>query len=298
MNTFLGIDIGGTKCAVVLGNENGEIYKKISFETTDYETTISKILKICDELFEENVLAIGVSCGGPLNSKRGVILSPPNLPGWDNVPIVDILKNKYNRPAFLNNDANACAIAEWKWGNAKGYDNVVFLTCSTGMGAGLILNGMPYSGSCDMAGEVGHIRLHSRGHIGYHKKGSFEGCCSGGGIAQYGIGTAKEIAQAAQNGDKVAIECYKKFGWDLGRGIAYIVDILNPEVVVIGSIYQRAQDLIEKYMYQTLNKEALHESLAGLKILPAKLGDNIGDMAALGVAFDGYMRINTNLENR
>lgn len=289
MGLFLGIDIGGTKCAVVVGNENGDIIKKISFATTDYENTMQTLLKSADELFVNEILSIGVSCGGPLDSKRGVILSPPNLPGWDDVPIIDILHNKYNKPAFLNNDANACAIAEWKWGSAIGYDNVVFLTCSTGMGAGLILNGMPYSGSCDMAGEVGHIRLHSRGHIGYHKKGSFEACCSGGGMEQYGIGTAKEIAMAAKKGDKIAVNCYKKFGQDLGRGIAYIVDIINPQIVVIGSIYQRSQELIEKYMYKTLKQEALSRSLESLKILPAKLGDNIGDMAAIGVAFYGYM---------
>jgi glucokinase len=94
---------------------------------------------------------------------------------------------------------------------------------------------------------------------------------------------------AAKKGDKIAINCYKKFGYDLGRGIAYIVDIINPQIVVIGSIYQRSQELIEKYMYKTLKQEALPKSLESLKILPAKLGDNIGDMAAIGVAFYGYM---------
>jgi len=158
------------------------------------------------------------------------------------------------------------------------------------MGAGLILNGKPYSGACDMAGEVGHIRLHSSGHIGYNKAGSFEGCCSGGGMAQYGLGSAKDIADAAKNGDKEALKCYEKFGYDLGRGIAYIVDILNPEVIVIGSIFERSRELIEKYMYKTLKKEAISYSLENLKILPAKLGDSIGDMAALSVAFDGYVQ--------
>lgn len=290
MNKFMGFDIGGTKCAVVIGDENGKIYDKIRFDTTDFDSTMEKLLKAGDKLFTDDILAIGVSCGGPLNSKLGLIMSPPNLPGWDNVPIIEILEKRFSRPAFLKNDADACAIAEWKWGSAKGYDNVVFLTCSTGMGAGLILNGKPYSGACDMAGEVGHIRLHARGHIGYNKKGSFEGCCSGGGMEQYGIGSAKDIAIAAKNGDKQAKKCYRKFGYDLGRGIAYIVDILNPEVIVIGSIFERSGELIEKYMYSTLKKEALPHSLEGLKILPAKLGDAIGDMAAVSVAFDGYLQ--------
>ncbi len=290
MERFMGFDIGGTKCAVVIGNRGGEILNKIRFETEDFKKTMEKLLDAGDTLFSEEVVAIGVSCGGPLSSKTGVVMSPPNLPGWDNVPIVQILQNRYNRPAFLKNDADACAIAEWKWGNAAGYDNAVFLTCSTGMGAGLILNGRPYSGTSDLAGEVGHIRLHKTGRMGYGKKGSFEGCCSGGSLQRSGLGSAKELAERAANKDKEAIKIYRKFGRDLGLGIAYLVDILNPQVVVIGSIFQRAQDLIEKYMYETLKKEALSQSLEGLRILPAKLGDSLGDMAAIGVAVDGYIQ--------
>ena len=288
MKKLLGFDIGGTKCAVVLGDENGTVFKKIRFETTDFETSLQALLSAGEELFEEEVVALGVSCGGPLSSKKGVIMSPPNLPGWDNVPIVELLENKFNRPAFLKNDADACAIAEWKWGNAAGYDHAIFLTCSTGMGAGLILNGKPYSGACDMAGEAGHIRLYPDGHIGYGKKGSFEGYCSGGGMAQYGKGSAKDLAIAARKGDPEAIAIYKKFGKDLGKGIAYLVDILNPEVIVIGSIFERARELIEPYMYETLREEALSLSLETLKILPAKLGDYLGDKAALSVAYNGY----------
>ena len=288
MKKLLGFDIGGTKCAVVLGDGGGNVFKKIRFETTDYETSLQALLAAGEELFEEDVVALGVSCGGPLNSKKGVIMSPPNLPGWDNVPIVKILEDKFHRPAFLKNDADACAIAEWKWGNAAGAENAIFLTCSTGMGAGLILNGRPYSGACDMAGEAGHMRLYDDGHVGYGKKGSFEGCCSGGGMAQYGKGSAKDLAIAARAGDPDAIEIYRKFGHDLGKGIAYLVDILNPEVVVIGSIYERARELIEPYMYESLRQEALSHSLEALTILPAKLGDALGDKAALSVAYNGY----------
>lgn len=198
-----------------------------------------------------------------------------------------MLETRFHRPAFLKNDADACAIAEWTWGNAAGYDNAIFLTCSTGMGAGLILNGRPYTGACDMAGEVGHIRLYPTGHIGYGKEGSFEGCCSGGGMAQYGKGSAKELAIAARNGDQEALAIYRQFGEDLGRGIAYLVDILNPEVIVVGSIFERARDLIEPHMYKTLHQEALRYSYEAVKILPAGLGDDLGDKAALSVACSG-----------
>lgn len=288
MEKYLGLDIGGTKCAVVLGDAEGNVLRKLRFDTTDYDATLAALLEAAQTLFEEDVAAIGVSCGGPLDSRRGVILSPPNLPGWDEVHIVELLQEKFHRPAFLKNDADACAIAEWQWGNAKGCENAVFLTFGTGMGAGLILNGRPYSGTCDMAGEVGHIRLYEGGHMGYGKRGSFEGYCSGGGIAQYGRGSAKELAEAARSGDAEALEIYRKVGHDLGKGLAYLIDILNPQVIVIGSIFTRAQDLIEESMYAVLRQECLSYSLEAVKILPAKLGDEIGDKAALSVACSGY----------
>lgn len=289
MERFLGIDIGGTKCAVVLGDKDGNVIKKIRFDTTDCQSTIARLVEGAKELFTPDLKAVGISCGGPLSSKKGLVLSPPNLPGWDEIPIVKIFEDALGVPAFLKNDADACAIAEWQWGAAKGYDHAVFLTFGTGMGAGLILNGKPYSGAADMAGEVGHIRLYPDGHIGYGKKGSFEGYCSGGGIAQYREGSAKELAERARAGDQTALALYRKIGEDLGRGVAYILDILNPEVVVIGSIYQRAQDLLDEGMYDILRKEVLSYTLDSVKILPAALGDSIGDMAALGVAYAGYL---------
>lgn len=295
MKRFLGLDIGGTKCAVVIGDAEGRVEREIRFATTDFMATLSRLISACEELFDGSVVAIGVSCGGPLSSKRGVIMSPPNLPGWDDVHIVDILEKKFGVPAFLKNDADACAIAEWKFGNARGYKNAVFLTFGTGMGAGLILNGAPYSGANDMAGEVGHIRLYEDGHIGYGKHGSFEGYCSGGGIAQYGLGSAKELAERARLGDKEALLTFDKIGSDLGRGIAYIVDILNPEVIVIGSIFTRAEELLRPSMERTLSKEALSLSLDAVKIVPAALGDAIGNYAALGVAFNGYLSLGENI---
>lgn len=288
MDKFIGIDIGGTKCAVVLGNEEGTILNKIAFPTTYFEETLNNILKGCDSLINEEVRSIGISCGGPLSSKRGVIMSPPNLPGWDNVEIVKLLTERYHIPSYLKNDADACAIAEWKFGSGKGYSNMIFLTFGTGMGAGLILNGRPYSGASDMAGEVGHIRLYDDGHIGYGKAGSFEGYCSGGGIAQYGYGSAKEVADKARNGDEKAIEIYNKVGRDLGKGISYLIDILNPEVIVIGSIFERSSDLLVDSMNEVLRKECLSYSLASVKIVKASLGDSIGDIAALSLAIDGY----------
>ena len=161
---FTGIDIGGTKCAVIVGDENG-IVEKIKFPTTNVDDTLQNIINAVEKLGAND--AIGISCGGPLDSKRGVIMSPPNLPGWDNIEIVKMLKDRFNVPVAIANDANACAMAEWKFGAGRGCDNMVFMTFGTGLGAGLILDGKLYSGTNDMAGEVGHVRLSDFGPVGY-----------------------------------------------------------------------------------------------------------------------------------
>ena len=191
---LLGFDIGGTKCAVVLGKQNDH---DIAICSKRVLLTDKPVYEMIEALFTcaENLLAeehlpinqiegIGISCGGPLNSKGGIIVAPPNLPGWMNIPIVSLAEGRFGIKAFLQNDANACAVAEWKYGAGKGYENIIFLTFGTGMGAGLILNNQLYSGTTDLAGEVGHLRLSETGPVGFGKSGSFEGWCSGGGIAQ------------------------------------------------------------------------------------------------------------------
>ena len=186
---YAGVDIGGTKCAVTLGDDSGNILSKVKFETTDVKNTLNRISEEVSKL--KNISSVGISCGGPLDSKRGIICSPPNLPKWDNVEICSLLKEVSGVPAFLQNDANACALAEWQYGAGKGCENMIFLTFGTGLGAGLILDGKLYSGTNDMAGEVGHIRLSPFGPVGFGKSGSFEGFCSGGGLKQIGQNLTK-----------------------------------------------------------------------------------------------------------
>ena len=190
---ILGIDIGGTKCAVIKAKADGENIKMLDkrkiptrLDITP-EEMIKSLISLEDEMLDsETAEKIGISCGGPLNSVTGTIEGPPNLPGWINVKIADILEKHYKAPAKLMNDADACAAAEWKFGAGKGTQNMIFLTFGTGLGAGLILNGKLYSGTNGNAGEIGHIRLEGFGPVGYGKAGSFEGFCSGGGLAQLG----------------------------------------------------------------------------------------------------------------
>ena len=185
-----GLDIGGTKCAVSVGNVTDTditILHREEFPTAGKSWQevlaiyVDKIQALSETYEIDN---IGVSCGGPLDSTEGIIQSPPNLPGWDDVPIVQYLMDAFNVPVHVQNDANACALAEAKYGAGRGARNVVFMTFGTGLGAGLVLDGKLYSGTNDNAGEIGHIRLAPRGPKGYNKDGSAEGFCSGAGIAR------------------------------------------------------------------------------------------------------------------
>ncbi|MFA5814438.1 MAG: ROK family protein [Bacteroidales bacterium] len=312
---YLGLDIGGTKCSVVVGDASFSIKRKIVFDTRTergYQVILSEFQKHIKSLLADysgyNLKRIGISCGGPLDSKKGIIYSPPNLPGWDNVPITKIFSDEFGVETVIQNDANACALAEWLMGAGKGTSNMIFLTFGTGMGSGLILNGKLYSGTNDLGGEVGHIRLEKTGPIGFGKAGSFEGFCSGGGIAQLAKSIVSErlknnrsvgfcpslemiieidtkmVALAAQAGDLVANEIIGISAEYLGQGLAILIDILNPECIVIGSIYARNEMLFKPLVDRVLQREAIPSALEVCRIKPAELGDSIGDYAALCVA--------------
>ena len=311
---LLGFDIGGTKCAVVTAIWDGERIELLKKEKcpTDLhippEEMLARLIEMADGILEERPDAVGISCGGPLDSKAGIVLGPPNLPGWDHVEIVALLEAHYGVPVHLQNDANACAVAEWKFGAGRGTKNMVFLTFGTGLGAGLILDGRLYDGTGGNAGEVGHIRLAPDGPLGFGKRGSFEGFCSGGGIAQLGYTmaleaqargehpayfkagmtqkdvTAKTVGDAADAGDPTALAVYARSGEYLGRGLSIIIDILNPERVVIGSIFTRSRDLLWESTKKEIEREALAIAADVCEVVPAALGESIGDYAAIATA--------------
>ncbi len=311
MKYYLGFDLGGTKCSVSLGQYDGNrliIRAKNMINTAEYQTptaTLDQLTKLAKQLSEGFAISgIGISCGGPLDSEKGLLLSPPNLIGWDKVPVTDYLSKAFGVPATLQNDANAGAIAEWKFGAGQGYQDLIFLTFGTGIGAGLILNNQLYKGCSDTAGEVGHIRLEQYGPVGYGKSGSFEGFCSGVGIAQLAQSrlmelhqngmhhplekenplTTKAVFDYAKRGDPVCLEICTVVGHMFGRGLSILIDVLNPQAIIAGSIFSRNFDLLYPILCETLNKEALAISRKRCKILPSALGESIGDMSALAVA--------------
>lgn len=309
MKSYLGFDIGGTKCAVVVGDENGNLLYKTAFPTADPDATLSKMFELADECMREySPVSLGISCGSPLDPVKGIIQSPPNLPGWDNIEIVRMANERLGIPAVLCNDANACALAEWIYGAGRGTRNMIFLTFGTGMGAGIIADGKIYNGANGNAGEIGHVRLDRFGPVGYGKCGSVEGFASGGGMAQLGktaaierlqcgkttgycksydeldTVTAKTIAMAANEGDETALSVYRLTAEMLGRALSILVDILNPELIVIGSIFARSENLLRDEMDRVMREECLPTTYSAVKVVPAMLGEKIGDLAAIALA--------------
>ena len=314
----IGLDIGGTKCAISTGESRDggiDILSREEFPTAglSWQQVLDEFAARIEKLINSQLLhsstpnsstpplptlsSIGISCGGPLDSKRGVIMSPPNLPGWDDVPVVKFFENRFHVPTAVQNDANACALAEYLYGSGRGVKNLVFMTFGTGLGAGIVIDGKLYSGANDNAGEIGHIRLAPTGPVGYNKEGSAEGFCSGAGIARLakirkGLDlTTKEMFARVRAGDPDCKEVFRESAEKLAAILAFTIDILNPEVIALGGVFMRNADLFMPIVDPILNREALPLARKVCRIVPAELGENIGDYAALAVAGDVGLKV-------
>jgi glucokinase len=314
---WIGVDIGGTKTAVVLSTEPPAILARIEFPTLPDQgpdRAIALIKQSIHQLLHSVRLGnarlggIGVSCGGPLDQRAGVIEAPPNLSTWVDVPIVNLLRDEFHLECRLENDADAGAVAEHRFGAGRGTSHMVFLTMGTGLGAGIIADGRLLRGASGQAGEIGHVRLTAEGPVGYHKAGSVEGWASGGGMAQVAARevraaierrettllsqrleenralTAKDVAEAARTGDAVAARIVAGTGIRLGEAMAILVDLLNPEMIVVGGLAMRLGESLLGPARQTMAREALPGSARLCQLVPAALGEGIGDVAAVCAA--------------
>ena len=324
----IGIDIGGTKTAVIRAEtENGvvsiekagvfpTVHDAASPERCPYET-LNRALELVEKLRASSctpITRIGVSCGGPLDERKGIIMRPPNLPEWDDFPVVRYITDQTGIETVLRNDANACALAEWKYGAGRGFSDVIFLTFGTGFGAGVISGGRLISGASGAAGEIGHVKASPDPYgidpVGYGVAGSYEGYCSGGGIKQIGRFfaekalregrpaafcptadmldgiTAKTIADAAKAGDETALEIFRMSAGYLGEAAAVLCDLFNPERIIVGGIYTRCVGIMERYADEALKKRALPSSAERCRIVPSELGEAVGDYSCVAAACD------------
>ena len=319
-NHIVGIDIGGTKLATVVADSTGHILSKVRKPTLAErgpEYAIQLLFgMVCEtielaNLEQASVSAIGVSCGGPLDTKTGVVYSPPNLPGWDALPLKAQLESEFQIPVTIENDANASALAEYRFGGGRGYNVVLYMTMSTGIGGGIVIDGHIYRGTNDSAGEVGHqILLPNGPPCGCGKRGCLEALCSGPAIARRAqaaiqaqiIDTktssttllnlagghiedvkSEHVLAAARTGDALALQLINETAYYMGWGIANLVNILNPDVVLLGTIAIAAGDLLLNPIRKTVSGFAMRRPAEAVKIAPAQLGEALGDLAAIAL---------------
>ena len=302
---ILGIDIGGTKSAVVIGTPDGIVLARAAAKTDagNWRNGVASLVHLADIVCRDygcrlpDVTAVGVSCGGPLDFETGTIHAPPNLPGWEAVPLKALLEAEFGLPVCVENDANATALAEHRWGAGRGCRDMAFLTMGTGIGAGLILNNALYRGRSGLAGEIGHMTLVPNGPLCLcGRRGCLEALASGTAIGRMGrerfgesTVTAHDVCDRARLGDPVAREIIAEAAYFMGLGLAALLQTLNLERIVLGTLAVHAADLLLEPIRTAAQENCWPSIWAGVSIVPAALGDSAQDMAALAVALPGIM---------
>ena len=301
----LGLDVGGTKCAAVVGTAEGEVLDRREWPSGAGRGPEPMI----DDLVREGraaigrrpageVASVGVSIGGPLDAEAGVIHAPPNLPGWDAVPLRDRLAGALGLPVAVMHDAAACALAEARWGVGRELSKPVtlaFLTCGTGMGAGLVLRGEVWHGAGGLSPELGHVRLTDDGPEAFGKRGCVEAWCAGAGLPGLAAWARPQrfgeappdgpaLAGKAAAGDADALAVLDLHAERTGRAAAILGDLLVPEAVVLGSLARRLGDRWLGRVRASFEAEVLPAVAERCRVVPAALGERLQDCAALAAA--------------
>ena len=322
---LVGVDIGGTKICICLGDRKGTIYSSERIETRSLkgaDLALPLLFDKIDTILEKagltprDIKAVGLSVPGPISFEKGMILKPPNLPGWVNVPIQKRFKEHFKCPTFLNNDANAGALAEWEFGGSENLTTLVYLTMSTGMGGGIIANGELLQGKTDTAGEIGHFILDPKGpKCPCGQRGCFEAFCGGASLAyeiqkeirQRGIQTEilngakgrveaidmKCLAEAVKKNDPYALEVWEGFIERLAQGIGILLMVLNPDLIILGTIASHLQGLLTIPLKKSLEKYAWSIPFEHCRIEESRLGARMSPLSSLAVALKGLREIET-----
>ena len=304
MKTIISADIGGTQIRVAVFPTHGiEPIRQKRIATVGPGTAVERLIGLIRELWPQGgeVLAISVGAPGQVDPEAGVIIAAPNIAGWVDLHLQRELEESFHVPVYLNNDANLAALGEWRFGAAQGHHDVFYMTVSTGIGGGVILNDRLLLGIHGLATEVGHVVILPDGPIcSCGQRGHLESISSGTGIAHYfnaelkngrpsslasgPTHTAKEIAAAAQAGDALALEAFKRAAYYLGISLANYLHLFNPSIVVIGGGVSQSGDFFWQTMLDTIDQFVLSTAYTKeLEILPAALADNCGLLGALAM---------------
>jgi glucokinase len=313
MAYILAVDLGGTQIRAALCDPTGQIYHRVAnltLASEGLERVLGRIYQTIDEAVAgvpaEQIVAIGIGAPGPLNPTTGVIREAPNLPGWANVPLRNLIGERYQRPTFLGNDANLAALAEHLYGAARGVPDMIYLTISTGIGSGVISGGRLLLGAQGLAAEAGHTVVEPSGPVcSCGLRGHLEALAAGPAITRDVVGrikagkksllvrlvdgdlgriNARLVNEAAQAGDKLSIGAYRRAGRYLGIGIANLLHLFNPRSVVLGGSVTKAGKLLLEPMQETIRQLTFPQYTEGLSLVAAALGDDVGLMGALALA--------------
>lgn len=304
---FIGVDLGGTKIYTALSDENGNIIKEIIKPTEaskGYEQIVEKIKEsiryVSSDIENNKIISIGIGSPGPLDVSNGLIVNPPNLP-FNNFNIVDCLKDEFKLPVFLDNDANAATLAEYKFGAGVGTTNMIFITASTGVGAGAVLNKNIYRGSTSNALELGHTTVDYSGNkCGCGNMGCVEAMSSGTAIKnqaeellkldvetslrKYDLVTAKEVFIESGNGDKLASEVLRKSLGYLGVAVSNAANIFDPDMIVVGGGVSDGGQIVFDIINEEMKTRCLSPILKHCIVKKAQLGGKAGVLGAVALA--------------
>jgi len=283
----LGIDVGGTKIAAGLVTEQAEILHSEVAPTRAgevYAVSLGQVYAAIRACLSPEVRAIGICAPGPLNPKTGVVLNPPNLPGWRDVPLAGLVSREFGLPCSLENDANAAGLAETRFGAARGCSSVFYITLSTGIGTGIILDGRIYHGKNGQAGEGGHVTIdyQSAERCGCGLPGCIEALASGTALARRGLAPEK-LAAAAQAGDAASLEVLEELAQRLGAWLGGMISLLDPDVVVIGGGLSRMGEPLFARLRRIAPQRSINQFAASTPIVPAQLGERVGILGAASV---------------
>lgn len=306
MSNYIAIDIGGTQMRVAVYAAEGTTplqQKRISTQGMG-ETPLDRLENLIASIWpaQGEVAAIGIAVPGPTDQRKGILYEAPNIPGWVNLPLRQILEDRFHVPVALGNDANLAALGEWEFGAGQGHHDLVYLTVSTGIGGGVICDDELLLGARGLATELGHITILPDGPIcGCGQRGHLEALASGTAIAKYvaselALGTpsslsnhskpsAREISAAAQQGDALARAALARAGHYLGLGVANFLQIFNPTLIIFGGGVSNSLPLFIDPMREAMEKAVMSpEYLRDLSIKTAALGDEAGLMGAYALA--------------
>lgn len=300
----LGLDIGGTKIAAGIVDGGGQARSFLVESTRAEEGPESGLERLfalgraaVDEagVDWEEVAAVGIGAGGPLDTARGVLVAPPHLPGWREVPIVSMAEGAFRKPVVLENDATAAAAGEHRYGAGAGTSHMVYLTISTGVGGGVVIDGRLYRGASGNGGELGHVTVDCDGRPcrGCGRRGCLEAYVSGTSIAERareaGMGevNAGEVATAARAGDAVACRVWGETADALGCGLTSIVNLFEPQLVVLGGgVVTGVGELLLGPVRERVRAEAMGPAGRAAEIVAAALGPHVGVVGAAAIAHE------------